>query len=144
MATELKREGGGFAHIEELLGEDGRALLEFNSPKVSKDLLHTPGPDFIDRVWAHSDRSPRVLRSLQSLFDAGRLSGQAGCNRFSGPYSERGHILTAGALAVTRMACPGDRMTRDARILNSREQSVFHDYVAMTNATGLDFHPYLS
>src|SRR2546423_3166674 len=75
MATELKREGVGFARIEELLGEDGRALLEFNSPKISKDLLHTPGPDFIDRVWSHSDRSPQVLRSLQSLFDHGRLAG---------------------------------------------------------------------
>ena len=75
MATELKREGDGFARIEELLGEDGRALLEFNSPKISKDLLHTPGPDFIDRVWSHSDRSPQVLRSLQSLFDHGRLAG---------------------------------------------------------------------
>src|SRR5947207_9804207 len=74
MATELKREGDGFARIEELLGEDGRALLEFNSPKISKDLLHTPGPDFIDRVWSHSDRSPQVLRSLQSLFANGRLA----------------------------------------------------------------------
>ena len=75
MATELKREGSSFARIEELLGEDGRALLEFNSPKISKDLLHAPGPDFIDRIWVNSDRSPRVLSSLQSLFDHGRLRG---------------------------------------------------------------------
>jgi len=75
MATELKREGDGLARIEELLGDDARALLEFDSPKISKDLLHTPGPDFIDRVWSHSDRSPQVLRSLQSLFDHGRLAG---------------------------------------------------------------------
>src|ERR671939_614539 len=75
MATELKRGGDGLARIEELLGEDARALLEFNSPKISKDLLHTPGPDFIDRVWSHSDRNPQVLRSLQSLFDHGRLAG---------------------------------------------------------------------
>src|ERR687883_668251 len=75
MATELRREGDGLARVEELLGEDARALLEFNSPKISKDLLHTPGPDFIDRVWSHSDRSPQVLRSLQSLFDHGRLAG---------------------------------------------------------------------
>src|ERR671932_453991 len=75
MATELKREGDGLARIQELLGEDARALLEFNSPKIAKDILHTPGPDFIDRVWAHSDRSPQVLRSLQSLFDHGRLAG---------------------------------------------------------------------
>jgi class I fructose-bisphosphate aldolase len=75
MATELKREGTGFSRIEELLGEDGRALLEFNAPKIAKDILHTPGPDFVDRVWAASDRSPQVLRSLQSLFDHGRLAG---------------------------------------------------------------------
>jgi class I fructose-bisphosphate aldolase len=74
MATELKR-GGGLAQIEQLLGEGGRALLEFNSPKVSKDTLHVPGPDFVDRVWANSDRNPRVLRSLQTFFDNGRLAG---------------------------------------------------------------------
>src|SRR5688572_20656398 len=75
MATELKREGSALGRIEELLGDDGRALLEFDSPKISKDLLNVPGPDFVDRVFAHSDRSPQVLRSLQSLFDHGRLAG---------------------------------------------------------------------
>src|SRR3954469_22517234 len=75
MATELKREGSALGRVEELLGEDGRALLEFNSPKVSKDLLQVPGPDFVDRVWANSDRNPQVLRSLQSLLDHGRLAG---------------------------------------------------------------------
>ncbi len=75
MATELKREGSALGRIEELLGDDGRALLEFDSPKISKDLLQVPGPDFVDRVWADSDRSPQVLRSLQSLFDHGRLGG---------------------------------------------------------------------
>src|ERR671916_2779206 len=75
MATELKREGSALSRIEELLGEDGRALLEFNSPKISKDVLQTPGPDFVDRVFALSDRNPQVLRSLQSLFDHGRLAG---------------------------------------------------------------------
>src|SRR5215207_5895865 len=75
MATELKREGSSLGRIEELLGDDGRALLDFNSPKVSKDLLQVPGPDFVDRVWMNSDRSPQVLRSLQSLFDHGRLAG---------------------------------------------------------------------
>src|SRR5919205_1150967 len=75
MATEVRREGSALSRIEELLGEDGRALLEFDSPKISRDILHTPGPDFIDRVWADSDRSPQVLRSLQSLYDHGRLAG---------------------------------------------------------------------
>jgi class I fructose-bisphosphate aldolase len=75
MATELKREGSALGRIEELLGEDGRALLEFDSPKISKDLIQTPGPDFVDRVFSLSDRSPQVLRSLQSLYDHGRLGG---------------------------------------------------------------------
>ena len=75
MVTELKREGSALSRIEELLGEDGRALLEFDSPKISRDLLHVPGPDFVDRVYADSDRNPQVLRSLQSLFGHGRLAG---------------------------------------------------------------------
>jgi fructose-bisphosphate aldolase, class I len=75
MATELKRGGSALGRIEELLGDDGRALLDFDSPKVSRDVLQVPGPDFIDRVWMNSDRTPQVLRSLQSLFDHGRLAG---------------------------------------------------------------------
>ena len=75
MATELKREGTALSRIEELLGDDARALLEYNTPKIAKDLLQVPGPDFVDRVWANSDRTPAVLRSLQALFNTGRLSG---------------------------------------------------------------------
>ena len=75
MATELKREGTGLSRVEELLGDDARALLDFNSPKISRDQLQLPGPDFVDRVWSASDRTPRVLRSLQSLFNHGRLAG---------------------------------------------------------------------
>ncbi|HLM54541.1 MAG TPA: class I fructose-bisphosphate aldolase [Pyrinomonadaceae bacterium] len=75
MATELRRGDSAVSRVEELLGDDARALLDFNAPKISRDLLHTPGPDFVDRVWAHSDRSPQVLRSLQSLFNHGRLAG---------------------------------------------------------------------
>ncbi|HEX8286122.1 MAG TPA: class I fructose-bisphosphate aldolase [Pyrinomonadaceae bacterium] len=75
MATELKREGSALGRIEELLGDDGRALLEFDSPKISRDLIQAPGPDFVDRVFAQSDRTPQVLRSIQSLFDHGRLAG---------------------------------------------------------------------
>jgi heat shock protein HslJ len=47
----------------------------------------------------------------------GRLSGRAGCNRFSGPYTQRSHALTPGAIVATRMACPGERMTHEARML---------------------------
>lgn len=61
--------------IEELLGSDAEMLLNHVSKTVSKEQLHLPGPDFVDRVFAHSDRSIPVLRSLQQLFDHGRLGG---------------------------------------------------------------------
>lgn len=48
-------------------------------------------------------------------FEQGRISGQAGCNRFSGGYSQDGETLTAGPLAMTRMACPGPGMAHEAR-----------------------------
>src|SRR5205085_5300335 len=64
MATDLKREGATPGRIEELLGADARALLDYTSQTIPKDQLHLPGPDFVDRIWTLSDRSPRVLRSL--------------------------------------------------------------------------------
>jgi class I fructose-bisphosphate aldolase len=76
MATELKREGAGtLGKIEELLGADARTLLEHQSQTIPREQLQLPGPDFVDRVWALSDRTPAVLRSLQSLFNTGRLAG---------------------------------------------------------------------
>jgi class I fructose-bisphosphate aldolase len=75
MATQLKRGEPSLDRIEELLGADAKKLLEYRSQTIPKESLNLPGPDFIDRVWAHSDRSPAVLRSLQTLFDNGRLEG---------------------------------------------------------------------
>src|SRR5918997_4491691 len=75
MATELRRADTSLDRIEELLGEGARTLLDHASMTISKDQLQVPGPDFVDRVWAQSDRNPSVLRSLQSLFDTGRLAG---------------------------------------------------------------------
>jgi class I fructose-bisphosphate aldolase len=74
MATELKRTGT-MDRIEELLGSDARNLLDHTAQTITKDQLQLPGPDFVDRVWAVSDRPATVLRSLQSLFDNGRLAG---------------------------------------------------------------------
>ena len=74
MATELQR-SASLDRIAELLGQDASKLLDYTSQAIPKDTLHLPGPDFIDRVWAISDRPTRVLRSLQSLFDNGRLAG---------------------------------------------------------------------
>ena len=61
--------------LEELLGEDAKDLLQHRCETVSRDQLHLPGPDFVDRVWAQSDRNVRVLRSLQTLYGHGRLAG---------------------------------------------------------------------
>ncbi len=60
--------------IEGILGKEAQDLLTHKA-KVSRDHLHLPGPDFVDRVWAISDRSPRVLRNLETLFSHGRLAG---------------------------------------------------------------------
>jgi class I fructose-bisphosphate aldolase len=62
-----------FQEIEKLLGESGQALLKHVCKTISKDLLHLPGPDFVDRVFMDTDRTPSVLRNLQSLFNTGRL-----------------------------------------------------------------------
>src|ERR671936_338341 len=61
--------------LESLLGNDARALLEHSCKTINKSLLHLPGPDFVDRVWALSDRNPRVLGALQRFFSHGRLAG---------------------------------------------------------------------
>ena len=61
--------------IKELLGEDADYLLGFKTPKVKKDQLHIPGPDWIDRIFAPTDRPNPVLRNLQLLFNTGRLAG---------------------------------------------------------------------
>lgn len=61
--------------IKELLGKDASNLLEFNSPKIKKEQLELPGPDFVDRVFAHSDRNNHVLGNLQWIYTHGRLAG---------------------------------------------------------------------
>jgi class I fructose-bisphosphate aldolase len=61
--------------IQELLGDDAETLLTHVSKTIPKESIHMPGSDFIDRVWMNSDRTPGVLRSLQTLNDNGRLRG---------------------------------------------------------------------
>jgi class I fructose-bisphosphate aldolase len=61
--------------IQEILGEEARDLLDHRCETIPSELLHLPGPDFVDRVWSASDRSPRVLRSIQTLYGHGRLAG---------------------------------------------------------------------
>ena len=61
--------------IIDLLGDKVDNLLSHVCEGIPKDYLHLPGPDFVDRVFANSDRNPQVLRSLQAMFDHGRLGG---------------------------------------------------------------------
>ena len=75
MATEMKRSAATIDRVEELLGDEARTLLDHTAHTIPKEQLHLPGPDFVDRVVAQSDRSPAVLRSLQSLIGNGRLAG---------------------------------------------------------------------
>jgi len=63
------------AQIESILGDDAESLLGHTCNTISSDRLHLPGPDFVDRVVAQSDRPTPVLRSIQTLFDNGRLAG---------------------------------------------------------------------
>jgi class I fructose-bisphosphate aldolase len=72
MATVTK---GSLGKLEEILGADAADLLGHKCETVPASQLHLPGPDFIDRVWKDSDRPTRVLRSLKSMFEHGRLAG---------------------------------------------------------------------
>ena len=60
--------------ILKLLGNDAKDLLEHKCKTVSKEDLHLPGPDFVDRILTNSDRPSNVLRNLQSVFNHGRLA----------------------------------------------------------------------
>lgn len=61
--------------IQELLGEKSEYLLNFNSPKIPKEMLTTPSPDFVDKVFMNSDRNNRVIGNLQWIYNHGRLAG---------------------------------------------------------------------
>ncbi len=58
-----------------LLGDEAEYLLDYRCTAIPRDMLHLPGSDFVERVIAPSDRTPGVLRAMQTLFDTGRLGG---------------------------------------------------------------------
>ena len=64
-----------YTKIQSLLGKNGETLLKHTCKTIPKSSLHLPGSDWVDRIFAASDRTPRVLRSLQALFGHGRLAG---------------------------------------------------------------------
>jgi class I fructose-bisphosphate aldolase len=61
--------------IAQMLGDKADSLLNFKSPKISKDRLHVPGGDIVDRLFACTDRNNRVLSNLQRMIGHGRLGG---------------------------------------------------------------------
>src|SRR5437899_12108531 len=63
------------AELEQLLGDDAKRLLEHHCKTIPREKLHLPGPDFVDRVYAQTDRPAAVLRSLAQIFNHGRLAG---------------------------------------------------------------------
>ena len=71
------------AEIEQLLGDSAKSLLEYKCKAVPKERLHLPGPDFVDRIIALSDRNPQMLRSMQVLFNGGRQSRLSGTGYMS-------------------------------------------------------------
>ena len=62
-------------NIQSLLGDKAESLLGFNSPKIPKERLHLPGPNFLDDVFMQSDRNNRVLGNLSWMYNHGRLGG---------------------------------------------------------------------
>src|SRR6059058_3014341 len=63
------------AELEQLLGDSAKSLLEHHCKTIPREKLHLPGPDFVDRVYAQTDRPSAVLRSLAQIFNQGRLAG---------------------------------------------------------------------
>ncbi|MDD5200703.1 MAG: hypothetical protein PHC88_12980, partial [Terrimicrobiaceae bacterium] len=61
--------------ITTLLGDKADSLLRHKCGTISTDLLHLPGPDFVDRIFAPSDRNQRVLNNLHWIHNSGRLAG---------------------------------------------------------------------
>jgi class I fructose-bisphosphate aldolase len=64
-----------YSQIQDMLGDKAEHLLGFSTPAISRERLHLPGPDFVDRVFGASDRNIQTLRSLQALYNHGRLGG---------------------------------------------------------------------
>src|SRR4030065_2839409 len=61
--------------IVKTLGDKADYFLTFSAPKIGKERLHLPGPDWVDRAFGPSDRTPRVLVNLQRMYGMGRLAG---------------------------------------------------------------------
>jgi len=61
--------------ILDLLGDEAESLLNHTCTGIPKEMIHVPGPDYVDRLMAPMDRPPTVLRNMQTILDHGRLAG---------------------------------------------------------------------
>src|SRR5688572_32856342 len=59
--------------IEELLGKDSAKLLNHTCKGITKDMIHLPGPDFVERIFGISNRSEKVVANLKRIYSHGRL-----------------------------------------------------------------------
>ncbi|MGZ8311916.1 MAG: META domain-containing protein [Allosphingosinicella sp.] len=91
---------------------DGRTLNGCGGAILAPETL-------ADTSWAISEIDGLTVEGDEYFvqFDADRMSGKAGCNRFSGSYSVSGETMILGPVAATRMACPGPRMEHERRAL---------------------------
>lgn len=64
-----------YSDIQKMLGAKAESLLGHTCKTITKDKLHIPGPDWVDRIFCGTDRNIRVLRNLQTLLNHGRLAG---------------------------------------------------------------------
>ena len=62
------------SQIQSLLGSQAEFLLDHSCKTIDKSMIHAPGPDFVDRIFAQTNRTPQVLKSLQQLYGHGRLA----------------------------------------------------------------------
>ena len=68
--------------IIELLADKADSLLNHQCTTIDKAHLHLPSPNHVDEIWINSNRNNQVLRSIQTLLNAGRLSGTGHCSIF--------------------------------------------------------------
>ena len=66
----------GIDKVQALLGEDSEYLLGHKCATISKKSLYLPSPDYVDEVFVQNDRSPAVIRNLQTILNHGRLGGR--------------------------------------------------------------------
>ena len=91
--------------LQSLLGDDAEYLLSHTCKGIPREQLTAPGPDFLDRVFVATDRSPQVVRGLGSLYGHGRLAGSTTAPRGADPmpYIE---ALRASAEVVAAPVAP--------------------------------------